>query len=796
MIRSILFGLSLLTAVIVNATHVIGGEMFYDYLGGDQYQLTVKLYRDCGSGAAALPNTIAVGVYDGFSNTYLFQQTLQPTGPAQNVPVDLDNPCLTVPPDACVETRTFVGVFSLPFNPNGYQLSYQVCCRTGTIVNVVDAGNVGLSLLVQVPGDVFGNSSPRFLELPPVALCLNEPLVFDHSATDPDGDQLVYELCSPYLGGSSGGNIFNPGPGPTPTPSQATAPPYTFIPWGAGFSAINPIQSNPPISIDPITGILTVLPTQIGRYVIGVCVSEYQDGVLLSTSRRDFMFQVVPCDAAVNAVIAPQTDFCSDLTMQFGNNSSGADEYLWNFGDPSTTADVSTAANPSWTYAAPGSYTVTLITGPGLPCADTTQAVFNVFLQPDPSFTSPEPQCGAGSVTLTATGDLAPGATIAWNFGPGADPATGQGTTVSSNFAATGVQAVTLSVTENGCTGTFTGNVEVYPNPVAVITPQTQTCTGLTIPFGNGSAGADSFAWDFGVSGSTSDTSSLANPVYTYGQPGTYVVTLVATSGICTNTTEAVFQVYEQPTPFFTAPPAACGAGEVVLTADGSFGGQAQITWNFGAGSTPPNASGSPATTVFPGTGANLVSLTVSDNGCTATFTGDVVVYAQPTAFFTFDPESPQPQGVTVTFVNGSSANGGTITDYDWTLDGNEVGTGPSWVWVEATPGEHTITLTITTADGCTDSYTTTYVVLPEDIVIPNVFTPNGDGLNDQFVIENIQFYRNQLTVFNRWGQAVYEASNYRSQWNGSDLSDGTYFYVLILTDRGTEFTGHVTILR
>lgn len=792
MLRSLLLALAFLSTVIVNATHVIGGEMYYDYLGGDQYQFTVKLYRDCGPTATAdLPNNIAIGVYNGVSNVYLFQQSVNNTGPVQNVPVVLDNPCLTIPPNACVETRTYVGTFSLPFNPDGYQLSYQVCCRTGTIVNVVDPGAVGLTLVVRLPGDVFGNSSPRFVELPPVALCLNETLVFDHYATDPDGDQLVYELCSPYLGGSSG---FIPGP--VPNPSQATAPPYTFIPWGGGYSAINPIQSNPPISIDPVTGILTVTPTQIGRYVIGVCVSEYQDGVLLSTSRRDFMFQVVPCDAAVNSVIAPQTDFCSDLTIQFANNSSGASDFLWNFGDPSTTADVSTAASPSWTYAAPGSYTVTLITGPGLTCADTTQAVFNVFLQPQPTFTSPEPQCGAGSVTLTATGDLGPGATVSWNFGAGASPTTGQGTTVSSSFAANGIQPVTVTVTENGCTGTYTGNVEVYPNPVAGITPQAQTCTGLTIPYGNASSGANSYSWDFGVSGSISDTSNLPNPVYTYDQPGTYVVTLVATAGICSNSTESVFQVYEQPTPFFTAPPAACGAGEVVLTAEGTFGSQADISWNFGAGSTPPTATGSPVTTTFPGTGANPVSLTVTENGCTATFTNDVVVYAQPTAFFTFDPESPQPQGVTVTFVDGSSANGGSITNYTWILDGTDVANGPSWVWVEAPPGEHTVTLTVTTADGCTDSYTISYVVLPEDIVIPNVFTPNGDGLNDRYVIENIQFYRNQFTVFNRWGQAVYEVNNYRSQWTGSDLSDGTYFYVLILTDSGREFTGHVTILR
>lgn len=796
MIRKLLLSLSLLSTLYASATHVIGGEMYYDYLGGDQYQFTIKLYRDCDGANAALPTSVAVGVYNGASNTYLFQQTLNPSGPAVGVPVVLDNPCLTVPPNACVQTRTYVGVFTLPFSPDGYQLSYQVCCRTASIVNIVDAGNVGLSLLVRVPGEVFGNSSPRYDELPPIALCLNETLIFDHSASDPDGNELVYELCSPFLGGSSGGSIFNPGPGPTPTPSQATAPPYTFIPWSPAYSATTPILSNPPITVDAITGALTVRPTQIGRYVIGVCVSEYQDGVLLSTSRRDFMFQVVPCDAAVNSIIAPQTDFCSDLTIQFANNSTGANDFEWNFGDPSTTADVSTEASPSWTYPAPGSYTVTLITGPGLTCADTTTAVFNVFLKPEPTFTSPAPACGASSVTLTAAGDFGAGATMAWDLGAGATPPTAQGATVSSTFAANGAQPVTLSVTENGCTGTFTGNVEVYPEPVAGIVPQSQTCTGLTIQFGNASTGAGTYAWDYGVAGSSTDVSTETNPVYTYDAPGTYVVTLVSTIGNCASTTETIFEVYEQPTPYFTAPPAACGTGDVVLTAEGGFGTDASITWNLGAGATPPTATGSPVTVSFPGTGANPVTLTVSQNGCTATFSDNITVYANPNALFTTDPLSPQPQGATILFVDGSTGNGGVINSYSWNLDGNGVGSGPSWVWEDATPGAHNVILTVTTTDGCTDSYSLIYNIIPEDIIIPNVFTPNGDGLNDQFVIENVQFYSNTLTIFNRWGQAVYETKNYRNQWRATDLSEGTYYYVLVLTDSGKDFSGHLTIIR
>jgi gliding motility-associated-like protein len=86
-------------------------------------------------------------------------------------------------------------------------------------------------------------------------------------------------------------------------------------------------------------------------------------------------------------------------------------------------------------------------------------------------------------------------------------------------------------------------------------------------------------------------------------------------------------------------------------------------------------------------------------------------------------------------------------------------------------------------------------VVLPGEIDIPNVFSPNGDGENETFSILDIGYYPNRLTIFNRWGMPVYETSNYRNQWTGEDVPDGTYYYVLVLDD-GREFTGHVTLLR
>jgi gliding motility-associated-like protein len=103
--------------------------------------------------------------------------------------------------------------------------------------------------------------------------------------------------------------------------------------------------------------------------------------------------------------------------------------------------------------------------------------------------------------------------------------------------------------------------------------------------------------------------------------------------------------------------------------------------------------------------------------------------------------------------------------------------------------------LTVTTADGCTNTYTYTQVVRPTEISIPNVFSPNGDGLNDVLEFPGVEYYANaQLSVFNRWGQEIYTNGNYKNTWNARDVSDGTYFFVLKVD--GKEYTGAVTLLR
>jgi gliding motility-associated-like protein len=196
------------------------------------------------------------------------------------------------------------------------------------------------------------------------------------------------------------------------------------------------------------------------------------------------------------------------------------------------------------------------------------------------------------------------------------------------------------------------------------------------------------------------------------------------------------------------------------------------------------------------GTGSYTVTVTNSDNcsGTSDPFT--VVLGSDPQAFFNTNPLSPQPIGTVVDFTDASLGNGSPITDWSWNFGIiGEGSSSPSPTYLYQTPGTYRVVLTVITADGCESSYAFDYTIYPEDVIIPNVFSPNGDGSNDAFVIENGEYTRNRLTIYNRWGQAIYEAKDYRNSWRAIDVPDGTYYYVFTL-ESGKDYSGHVTILR
>jgi gliding motility-associated-like protein len=356
------------------ATHIVGGEMNYTCLGNDQYEITLTIFRDCyyGNPLAWFDNPASIGIFN--ADNQLLQQVLVPLMGNDTLNPILTSECLVVPPSVCVHTTTYRTVVTLPPIAGGYQLAYQRCCRNQTIANIIDPLSTGATYGVNISEEALlaCNSNPKFQQWPPIYICVNEPIVFDQSAIDQDGDSIVYRLCTPLTGATTFAPMPQPPNNPPYQPVSWVSPPYGVN------NMLNGMPGGVPLQIDPHTGLLTGLPNTIGQFVVGICLEEYRDGQLISTTRRDFQYNVGLCGEATAAFAAPQIQ-CESLTVFFQNNSQGSSSFIWNFNDPGAPTDISTLTNPVHTFSDTGLYTVTLIAGPGSPCEDT--AVQQVYLQ-------------------------------------------------------------------------------------------------------------------------------------------------------------------------------------------------------------------------------------------------------------------------------------------------------------------------------------------------------------------------------------------------------------------------------
>ena len=339
----------------------------------------------------------------------------------------------------------------------------------------------------------------------------------------------------------------------------------------------------------------------------------------------------------------------------------------------------------------------------------------------------------------------------------------------------TGFHVVTFTGQDNGADSlesTVSIVLAVYytPAPPPVITGDTLACEGQGVVLTAG-GGYDDYIWTNGFNG----------PTILVG-PGSYMC--LATSGNCRLASNEI-TVYEvpNPEPDVTGQLFSCGGLPATLGTDEDY---AEYLWS--------NGSTDDGVTV--GTGSYFVTVTDA-NGCFANSdTVNVVSANDPVCGIDSDSDQGVFPGTTVVFTSTSTVDGSTIASTDWSLDGTSVGAGGTYTQLFDTPGTYPVTITVTTADGCSSTCTYTQIVIPTEIEVPNVFSPNGDGKNDALTFSGVEYYPNsRLDVYNRWGQVVFESSSYKNTWRAPNVAEGTYYYVLKL-ENGKEYTGHVTLLR
>ncbi len=356
------------------ATHIVGGEMTYTCLGNNLYEIKLTIFRDSYNGIPNFDDPASIGIFYNSSNQ-LMQEVLIDFDPMLNDTLnpDLADDCFVVPPDVCVHTTTYTAIVTLPNDPAGYHLVYQRCCRNQTISNLIQPDSVGATYSIQVGPQALleCNSSPVFNNWPPLYLCVNQPFQIDQSAIDPDGDSLVYRLCDPLEGATPN----------NPRPQPPNAPPYVEVPWASGYGVDNQIGGMPPMAIDPLTGLLTGHPNIIGQFVIGICVEEYRNGVLIGLKRRDYQVNIGLCGLPTAAFFTPEVQ-CG-FEVELTNQSAVADDFLWVFNDPNNPGATSTEFNPTYNYAEEGNYEIMLIAEPGTICSDTFFADVNLLAPPE-----------------------------------------------------------------------------------------------------------------------------------------------------------------------------------------------------------------------------------------------------------------------------------------------------------------------------------------------------------------------------------------------------------------------------
>lgn len=632
------FAFFIFFSVVLLASHIVGGEMYYHYIGNNQYEITLVVYRDCINGQAPYDENAALGIFDSQGN--LVQNVMVPINDSSYVPNAINTPCLTPPLDICDQVAHYYTTLTLPPIAGGYTIAYQRCCRNYSCINIRD-DYTGATYTAEIPDQIYAeDDNPVYTNLPPTFICLGAPFEFDHSATDADGDSLVYSLYTPYAGADQ----------QNPQPTIPSTPPYDPIIFQPPYSLTN-IMGGVPLAINSQTGLLTAIPSQIGQFVYGILVREYRNGILIGETRRDFQVNVTYCANYTVASIFSPTLVCGSLEAHFQNTSYGASTYSWTFGDPTTANDTSSLMNPSYSYPDTGHYPLMLVAYAANPnCNDTAWGEARVYPAFFSRFGSSHQPCSDAFQFLDSSFSLHSTANYwMWDFG---DNHYSGIQNPSHQYTTWGNYTVTLiASSDSGCTDTAVVQVDVDPVPLSTFTMTLDTCAH-NVSFINSSLLATSYQWIFG----DNTFGSEEDPQHNYMIDGNVTAYLIASNDSgCSDTSQFDFNLPQVPIADFTFDILDCDS--LVHFHNLSLNAPS-FTWTFGdntAGFNPDPVhlyehSGG-YTVTMQALGTNLV--------CTDQITKTVYVNRKPLADFVIALD-------TCSFVVSTNNHSEDATKYHW----------------------------------------------------------------------------------------------------------------------------------
>jgi gliding motility-associated-like protein len=494
-------------------------------------------------------------------------------------------------------------------------------------------------------------------------------------------------------------------------------------------------------------------------------------------------------------------------------------KWTWSFGDGKTEDHL----NPNvfeHIYPAAGTYPVTLTVTSDQGCQNVITQ--NVIAKPGykPNFQSPEiciNDLAAQFLDLTAdTIGAAIPLTYLWNFGDAGATATNPNTATEKNpvhsFTKAQIYQITLTVTANdGSSASITKPLQVNgSSPKAafnILTPN--LCSNVPVIFENQATvdvgNITKIEWYFDFQNQPTVKITDENPlpgkryvqqyaIFNTPASKTFTVRMVAYSGItCMDITEKTITISANPKVVFTALGSICleePAFQLTQATDVSGAVDGKGVYS-GAGVTAAGFFDP----VAAGVGSRPIKYVFTNaNGCADSLTRTITVNATPVL--------DAGKRIFVRIGNSvtlSPKTSGKILSYLWTP---AIGlSNPRIANPIVTPTDDiTYRLTVTSTDSCTATDTVALRILKIPI-IPNTFTPNNDGVNDVWNIQNLDRYPDcVMEIFNRYGMKMFHSVGYATAWdgrfNGQEVPVGTYYYVLNLKDGTKNYGGYVTVIR
>lgn len=470
---------------------------------------------------------------------------------------------------------------------------------------------------------------------------------------------------------------------------------------------------------------------------------------------------------------------CSGFDVQL--NATNAVSYSWS---PSTWLSDPTSANPVSSPQSSITYYVTGTDSLGCQTIDSVHITVNqipvINAGPDVAV------CPGASVQLNATG----GDFYIWT------PFTGLDNWFVSNPVATVSNNTTYTVIgtdNNGCTNVDVVTITVLPQPTISATADTSVCAGQAVQL-NANGTVISYSWS--PSAGLNDT-TVSNPVATVNSTETYIVTGTDNNG-CTATESVTINILSAPMVSAGSDTTVCNGATVQLNASGG----SSYAWGPSTGlsdstiANPIVSISSSITYWVTATGSNGCSATDS---ITITTSGDSAWSIDFTSVIDYCNSQ-------ITFISNMTDSVSLFWQFG---DGQtSIDINPTHIYGEFN-ATYSVTLIANTTLGCYYSDTVTYTLPLDDasfitgLVLPNIFSPNGDGINEVFQVNGIDCLPYYFEIFDRWGAKMFESDKTSFAWNGTTKSgkqaaNGTYYYLLHLGEKESakEVKGFVQLVR